>query len=819
MERLLQDLRYGWRQLWHRPVLTLVAVASLALGVGANTTIFSLVDALLLRALPVAAPERLVSIYTIDQKNPGFNPSAHLNWKDFRQETRSFSGVLGYDWAAMSVAIGSGEPTVVVGQMVSGDYFALLGVHPALGHTFLPEDDREGAGRSVVVLSYPFWRDRMGGDSGVLGRTITIDRHPFTVIGVAPPGFNGTDVGGKPQLWVPMAVNALIRSDPAANWYGLRRGLMISAIGRLRPRASLGAAQAEATALSARLEHDYPKQNKGRSFKLVPLAQASIGPDARHGVVTASALLLTVVGLVLLIACANVANLLLARASARQKEIAVRLSVGAGRSRLIRQLLTESLLLAGLGGACGLLLAAWADRALGAFLPTVRVPFVGNLEPGIDLRVFAFTVALSLVTGLLFGLAPALQTSRAELVTALKSQSAPPGGVGRRLAGRNLLVAAQVALSLVALIAAGLFLRSLGAAERTDPGFDADRLLRLRFDLALAGYDEKRGLVFVRDLLARAAAVPGVAAATVAQGGPFQLVTFRSVFFDGQGRNDNDGTLIQINSVEPRYFETVGVPVVRGRALTAADREGAPRVAVINQLMADKLLAGKDALGQRFHLYGDESTVEIVGIAKNVKYNTIGEDPQPYLYLPLEQAYVPNLTLVIRAATDPEALLPTVEREVHTLDKQLPWTAPATLRQVLHDDLWAPRLGAGLLGLFGGLALLLSTVGIYGVMSFSVAQRAREIGVRMALGARSREVVTLILYQGMAIVGLGLAAGLVAAFFLTRLAATLLFGISPTDPLVFAVTALVLAAVALIATLVPASRATTVDPILVLRQE
>jgi predicted permease len=819
MERLLQDLRYGWRQLWHRPVLTLVAVASLALGVGANTTLFSLVDVLLLRSLPVAAPDRLVSIYTIDQKNPGFNPSAHGNWKDLREQTRTFSGVLGYDGSPMSVAVGAGEPTVVLGQMVSGDYFDLLGVHPALGHTFLPADDREGAGHAVVVLSDPLWRERLGGDRGALGRTISIDRHPFTVIGVAPREFSGTDVGGKPQLWVPMAVNPQIRPDPALNWYGKRRGLTISAIGRLRPGATVAEAQAEASALSLRLEHDFPKENKGRSFRLVPLAQASIAPDARHGVVTASALLLTVVGLVLLIACANVANLLLARASARRKEIAVRLAIGAGRSRLIRQLLTESLLLAGLGGACGLLLAAWADRALLAFLPTVRVPFVSNLHPGIDLRAFAFTVALSIATGLLFGLAPALQTSRPELVTALKSQSAPPGGVGRRLAGRNLLVAAQVALSLVALVAAGLFLRSLGAAERTDPGFDADRLLRLRFDLGLAGYDEARGQLFVRELLARAGAVPGVATATVAAAGPFQGSISRSVFFDGQERNDNDGTLLQVNAVAPRYFETVGVPIVRGRALAAADRAGAPPVAVVNQFMADKLLAGKDPVGQRFHFFGDDFSTEIVGIAKNAKYNSIGEDPQPYLYVPLEQRYTANLTLVVRAATDPAVLLPTLEREVHTLDKQLPWTAVATLRQVLHDNLWAPRLGAGLLGLFGGLALLLSTVGIYGVMSFSVAQRAREIGVRMALGARSREVVTLLLYQGMTIVGLGLAIGLLTAFALSHLAANLLYGVSPTDPLVFAVTALLLAAVALVATLVPASRAAAVDPILVLRQE
>jgi putative ABC transport system permease protein len=371
----------------------------------------------------------------------------------------------------------------------------------------------------------------------------------------------------------------------------------------------------------------------------------------------------------------------------------------------------------------------------------------------------------------------------------------------------------------VALVAAGLFLRSLGAAQRTDPGFAADGLLRLRCDLGLAGYDEARGKAFTRDLVARAGSVPGVAAAAVAQAGPFQISMQRSIFFEGQERNDNDGTLLQVNAVGPRYFETVGVPVLRGRTFALADRAGAPRVAIVNQFVADKFLPGKDPIGQRFHFFGDEESTEIVGVAKTIKYNTIGEDPEPYVYVPLEQRYAGNLTLVVRAAQDPAALLPTVEREVRALDKQLPWGGIATLRQVLHDDLWAPRAGAILLGLFGALALVLSTVGIYGVMSFSVAQRAREIGVRMALGAKAREVVALILFQALAIVGIGLGLGLLAAFAASRLAANLLFGISPTDPLVFGATALLLVAVALVATLVPARRATAVDPVLVLRQE
>ncbi|HTQ81149.1 MAG TPA: ADOP family duplicated permease, partial [Thermoanaerobaculia bacterium] len=722
-----------------------------------------------------------------------------------------------YDWAPVSLSIGGGEPVVVFGQMASGNYFSLLGVHAALGRTFSPEEDREGAGRPVVVLSDHLFRERLDGDRRVLGRTILLNSHPFTVIGVAPPEFTGLDVGARPELWVPMAVNAQIRTDPNVNWYGKRRGLSISAVGRLKPGVSFAQAQAEAAALSQRFERDYPVDNKGRGFTLLPLAQAAVGPNERQGIVAASGLLLTVVGLVLLIACANVANLLLARAAARRKEIAIRLSVGAGRGRLLRQLLTESLLLALLGGAAGLLLASFADRLVLRLLPSLPLTVSPALNLGIDGRLLLFTLGLSLATGVLFGLAPALETSRPGLVVALKSQAAPAGSGGRRLAGRNLLVAGQVALSLVALIAAGLFLRSLSEAQHIDPGFAADRLLRVRCNLGLQGYDGTRAEAFERDSIERLSAIPGVAAATLAQAGPFQGALARSVFVDGR-ETSSDGTLIQANGVGPRYFETLGVPLLAGRELTEADRAGAP-VAVINQFMAEKFFPGENPVGQRFRFFGETRPIEIVGVARNAKYFSLSEPPQPYIYLPLPHRYVGGLTLLVRAASDPAAILPTAERQVRDLDKQLPLTGVATLRQVISDDLWAPRLGAGLLGLFGALALLLAAVGLYGVMSFSVAQREREIGVRMALGARPGEVVGLVLFQGMGIVALGLAAGLIIAFAASHLAATLLYGVSPTDPLAFSLTSVLLALVGLASTFLPARRATAVDPMLVLRQE
>jgi predicted permease len=639
-----------------------------------------------------------------------------------------------------------------------------------------------------------------------------------TVIGVASAEFNGADVGVRPDLWMPMAANRIVRPNPDLNWYETRRGLFVFAIGRLKPGVSLAAARAEAAALSRRLQQEYPDDDRGRSFRLVPLAEAAIPFGLRGGVIAMSGLLATVVGLVLLVACANVANLLLARAAARRKEIAVRLSIGAGRGRLIRQLLTESVLLALLGGACGLLVAAWASRALVALIASVPFGIATDLHLGLDPRVLLFTLGLSLVTGLVFGLAPALQASRPELVTALKSQAPPPSGAGRRLTGRNLLVAAQVAFSLVTLIAAGLFLRSLGAAQRTDPGFETERLLTLNLDLDLGGYDPARGQIFVRQMIERVSAVPAVLRAAVAQAGPLQGSYARSVFLEGQDASKS-GTLIQINGVGPRYFETVGVPLVRGRAFTEGDREGAPPVVVVNQTLAAKFWPGRDPIGQRFRFFGDKFLVEVVGVAKDVKYNTLGEDPQPYIYLPLAQRYGGTLTLVARTAGDPAAVLPTVEREVRGMDKDLPVTNAATVSRVLGDGLWAPRAGASLLAVFGLLALVLAAVGIYGVTSFSVARRAREIGIRMALGARRGTVLGMVLAQGMTVVAIGLAAGVLAAASVSRLAAGLLFGISPTDPLAFGVTSLLLAAVALAANLLPARRATAVDPVTALRQE
>lgn len=815
MENLLQDLKYAARILIRQPVFTAVSVLSLALGIGANTAIFSLVDALLWRTLPVENPQELVGLYTRDEKNPGFAPLSHLNWKDYRETSQSFSGVIGYDWVQLSMQVGK-EPILGVGQLVSGNYFDVLGIKAARGRTFLPDEDAQPGGHPVTVISHRFWTENLESDPNAVGRVLRINGSGYTILGVTPESFTGTDLGLQPQLWIPMAMNQQIRPGKAFNWYDTRRGLFLNAVGRLKPEVSRAQAQAELSTIGERLRREYPDDNKGRSVEIVPLSQTLVGdPNARDGFIAGSGLLMGVVGLVLLIACANVSNLLLAQAAARYREIAVRLSQGASRGRLVRQLLTESLLLALLGGAGGLLVALWVQTALPKLLPADRFPL--ELDLGLDARVLAFTLGIAIATGLLFGLVPALRSTKPDLVSALKNRSGEQAGSQGRFGLRGFLVAGQVALSLVSLIAAGLFVRSLGEVQSIYPGFDADHLAVLSFDVGRQGWDQSRGEQFYREVRERVLAVPGVTAAAVAQAGPFQGAFLRSVFLEGSD-GKKDGVLTPVNTIGPGYLETVGVPVLRGRGFTAADREGAPRVVIVNEVMAETLWPGEDPIGKRFHFFGDPP-VEVVGVARTIKYNTPGEDPRPYIYEPIAQRYVTGVTLVVRSQRAPEGVLAAVQQELRKLAPEMPLVGVSTVPDLVTASLWAPRAGASMLGLFGLLALGLASVGLYGVMSYSVTQRSREIGVRMALGAQQRDVLRMVLRQGLTLVAVGLVAGLLLAFGVTRFVSGMLFGVSPTDPAAFAVTSLVLAVVAFGATLVPALRATSVQPILAIRYD
>ena len=823
MSTFLQDLRYGARLLLKSPGFTLVAALSLALGIGANTTIFTLINAVLLHPLPVQDPSQLVSVWTADERNAGngafgFLQTSPLNYRDYRDKNEVFSGLAAHQGIPLNLSGGTGDPQQVFGEIVTGNFFDVLGAKPLLGRGFRPEEDQTPGAALVTVLGYGEWQKRFGGDPSLVGRTITLNGQAFTVVGIMPKEFKGTNAIGAPALWVPYMTYPQTTSGFFRESMDSRRALVFNMTGRLKPGVTLKQAEANLKTIGAQLAREYPNDNQGRNVTLIPLAQATVNPGFRNNIVMAGRLLMTIVGLVLLIACANVANLLLARASVRQKEIAVRLSLGASRSRLIMQLLTEGTLLALLGGAVGLLLAYWAQDLLWSFRPPFLQADAIDLHP--DLRVLLFTLGVSLVTGVIFGLAPAIQASRPDLVVELKERSGAPAGSNRLFSLRNCLVAAQVALSLVALIGAGLFLRSMQNAQRTNPGFDADHLASISFDLGAQGYTEERGRQFQRTVLERAASVPGVTGATLAGSVPLFNGGFaRTVFLEGQDTTDRrSGKLVQINVVGPKFLETFGIPLMRGRGFSESDQPNTPAVVIINETMARRFWPDEDAVGKRFKFFGQNNFSLVIGIAKDSKYNFIGEDPTPYIYQPMSQIYQPQLSLIVKAA-QPSAVLGTVRAEVQQLNRNLPLTGIFTLPEIFDQALWAPKMGASLLAIFAALSLLLAVIGIYGVMAYSVSQRTRELGIRMALGASRRDVVRMVVWQGLRLTLMGVAIGLLASFFATRLITTMLFDVSATDALTFIIVPLVLATAALGASYLPALRATRIDPMVALRYE
>ena len=817
-----QDLRYAVRTLVKSPAFTVIVVLTLGLGIGANTAIFSLTDQVLLRLLPVRAPEQLVVL-----DGPGafrgrtFNNGtfSYPMYRDFRDQNTVFDGVLARFPAPLTL-ITNGQAERVDGEIVTGNYFGVLGAKPLVGRVFLPDEDKNPGEKLVCVLGYGEWQKRFGGDSSIVGRTISLNEQQFTVVGVMPKGFKGTNAIGAPALWVPymtypQTANGffleLIRPDS-------RRGLALNVTGRLKPGVTVPQAEANLKTIARQLEQEYPNENKGRSVTLVPLAQATINPGFRSNLVAAGGLLMTIVGLVLLIACANVANLLLARASARQREIALRLSLGASRGQLIRQLLTEGTMLAVMGGVAGLLLAFWAQGALWSFRPPFLQADAIDIQP--DLRVLLFTLGIALTTGLLFGLAPAVQSSRPNLVTELKENPSAPASSRRLFSLRNMLVATQIALSLVALIGAGLFLRSLQNAQRIRPGFDMDRIAVMSFDLGAQGYTEERGRQFQQRVLEQVAAVPGVESATLASTVPLFNGGFaRTVFLEGQDASDRrSGRLVQISLAGSRYLETAGIPLLRGRTITDQDQPNTPSAVVINETMAKRFWPDEDAVGKRFKFFGQENFQQVVGIAKDSKYNFIGEEPTPFIYQPMTQVYSPQVSLFVRSA-NPTSVIGTVRGEVQQLNRNLPLTGVFTLSEIVDQSLWAPRMGAWLLAVFAGLSLVLAVIGIYGVMAYSVSQRTRELGIRMALGASRGDVVRLVVLQGLKLTIAGLLVGLAVSFAVTRLIVNMLFGVSPTDILTFSVVPAVLALAALGASYLPALRATRIDPLVALRAE
>lgn len=824
MATVLQDLRYGVRVLLKTPGFTAAAVLSLALGIGANTTIFTIINAVLLNPLPVANPSQLVAVYTTDSRNQtglvggGYMQTSPLNYRDYRDKNQVFTALAADQFIPLNISGGTGEPRQVFGEIVTGNYFDVLGVRPVTGRTFLPDEDATPGAKLVCVLGYGEWQTRFGGDASLVGRTITLNGNAFTVVGIMPKDFKGTNAIGAPALWVPYMTYPVTTSGIFREFMESRRALAFNLTGRLKAGVTVQQAEANLKTIGRQLEQEYPNDNRGRNVTVVPLAEATINPGFRNNVVAAGGVLMTIVVLVLLIACANVANLMLARASVRQREIAIRLSLGAGRARLIRQLLTEGAVLAVTGGAVGFLLAYWAQGLLWSFRPPFLTADALNIAP--DGRVLTFTVVVSLATGVLFGLAPAIQASRPDLVAELKEKSSQPTGSNRPLSLRNLLVAAQIALSLVALVGAGLFLRSLQHAQRIDPGFDAQKLATLSFDLGSQGYTEARGRQFQKSVVEKAAAIPGVEHATLASTIPLFGGGFgRTVFLEGQDASDQRaGRFAQVDIVSPDYLQTMGIRLVRGRTLSETDQPNTPPVVVINETMAKQFWPDQDPIGKRFKFYGQDQYQQVVGVARDSKYNFIGEDPGAYVYQTLTQVYSPAVSLFIRT-NRPDAAVGTMRGEVQQLDRNLPLTNVYTLDDILSQSLWAPRMGAMLLAVFAGLSLVLAVIGIYGVMAYSVSLRTREIGIRMALGASRQEVLRLVVLQALRLTSAGLLVGLLLAFGATQLITNLLYSVSATDLVTFVTVPLVLAAAALIASYLPALRATHIDPNVALRYE
>ena len=819
---MITDLRYGLRMLAKSPAFTAVAVLSLALGIGANTAIFSLVNVVLLKPIPVHEPERLVSVFMLDQRNEGNLPLSHLNYKDLRDQNQVFTDMAAFTFAQMNWSTGN-DSEQIPAQVVSGNYFSVLGASPAWGRAFVPEEDQKPT--PVVVVSHGFWERSLGSDPAILGKTLTLNRRPFTVVGVAPKGFSGTLLGGGPSVWVPMSMHDV--AQPNFTWYEQRRGLFLFAVGRLSPGLSVEQASANLRTIFAQLEQAFPNDNKGRSAGAVPLLEARLNPQGQAGapVVRMSITLMFVVGIVLLIACANIANLLLARANKRKKEIAVRLALGADRRRLVRQLLTESTLLSVLGATLGLVLAYWVLGLLvGTDLP---LPFPVEDNLSLDGRVLSFTAALAVATGLLFGLAPAVQASKPDVIPVLKNESVPSGarrtGLAAVLNLRQSLVVLQIALSLISLVTAGLFVRSLRHSRQIDTGFQTSNVLVMNFNLGRDGYTPERGQLFYQQVVERTSSLPGVRRVSVAQNAPLGGGVLRSVFPEGADSTTRDRILVQVNSVSPGYLDTLGIALQRGRDFTDVDAADAPKVVIINETMARRFWPGEDALGKRFKFFGDEDFTTVIGIANDAKYNAVAEDPTPFIYQPLRQNYTPAATLHIRAAADAAPLVSAVRREVQQLDPGLSVFNIRTLEDQVAESLAPLRINVILLTTFGGLALLLASIGLYGVASYSVAQRRREIGLRMALGAQPGSVLRLVLARGLLLVAIGLAAGLAIVLPVTLakpdLLAELLPNVSARDPLTFGATSALLAFVALIVSYIPAWRATRIDPVIALRTE
>lgn len=825
LDSVWQDVRLALRVLRRSPGFVTVSLLSLALGIGINVAIFSFVDSLFLRPVPgVPDPGRLVSVQHRSRTTGGFTGASYPDFQFYRRHARSFSGILAF--TSFPITFRAGDVAEVVeGELVSDTYFSVLALLPAAGRLLDARDSAPGAD-PAVVLSYDCWQHRFGGDSGAIGRAIHLGSTIVTVVGVAPRGFQGLVLEGPepPSLWVP--VELYRQAVPAladANLFGSWGAQTFDLAARLQPGVSFRQAGAEMTAIAPQVDRERAAAWVGDLSDyaslvtmLVPAGQARVSPSDRGTIIRFLGLLGAVAVLFFLIACFNVANLILARATFRQHELAVRASLGADRSRLVRQLLTENLTLAVLGAAVSLPVAHWTSRVLAGF--GQASPVSVTVDPGVDGHVIAFAAATAIVTGILLTLLPARIASRANISGELGTRS---GRVARRLGTHNVLVAVQVALSVVLLVGAGLFVRTLLNALAVDVTVRSDRVLLARLDPGAAGYEPERAGQVYSQLLDRVRAVPGVIDAAHVFVVPLGGRRGGTNIELPSGRAARPRTMqVGFNVISTRYFRTVGIPVVAGRDFTDADRTGSPPLAVINQVMAERVFPGRSPIGERFLVkWRPESMVEVVGVVRDGKFRNYRVEAEPTVYVPLGQQYVSPMNLEVRVADNPLGLVPAIRRELAALDPNLPLTGVQTARTHFDNALWRERLTATLLGGLGLLALVLAATGIYGILSYIVAQRTWEIGVRMALGARPGSILSMVLGRVVRLVATGAASGVLIALALMRLVRGLLYGVSPTDPLVLCSSTLGLLAVALIAGFLPARRAAAVEPVAALRLE
>ncbi|MEP6916674.1 MAG: ABC transporter permease [Acidobacteriota bacterium] len=817
MDDLQRDLRYAGRTMRTSPMFVLIVLVTLGLGIGANTTVFTVINTLILNPMPVRAPSELVAVASVASASTAqantLMPLSRPNFTDYKTQNSVFSGLAGYARARALTWQAEGAAQPLLSEFVTGNYFPMLGVGVATGRTFGLEADTPGDPQAVALMNYGTWQTRFGGAADIVGRQLRLNNVMVTVVGVAPQGFIGVNGLVGPDLWLPFAMAEQLLPSEMRTSVNDRSKPLLQGVARIKPGLTLALAQANVTTLAAGLAREYPAANEGRTVTVRPIGDVLFGGGSTM-VHFAGAVLAMVAGVVLLIACSNVANLLLARSAARQQEIAVRVALGASRARLVRQLLTESLCLGLLSGGVGLLIAYFATQLLAKSLPATGTFTTSSL----DGTVLLFALLISVATGFIFGMIPALTVSRGGISEVLK-ETRTAGRSARGVTVANVLLVGQVALSFLLLVTAALFLRSIQQAYEIDPGFKADRLAVFITNPGQAGYGEPQANAFYQDVRERVARVPGIESVSWGSNMPLFARPVDGLQIEGRPqRSLTESSTTIVNTIGNGYFQTAGVVMEKGREFTDLDRPTSLPVAIVNEKLAQDYWPGEDAVGKRVQLPGEQQMRAVVGIARTANYSSWGEPPQRCVYVPMEQNHLPAMTLYVRSTGDPAQMLSPVGREINAAGPQVLMSGSRTGQQVVDGSLFQARIGVAMLSVFGLLALGLASIGLYGILAYAVNQRQREIGLRMALGASQPTVLRMIVKQGMSLVVIGMVMGFAAALLVGRVLSRMLYGVGAGDPVSLAGAAGVLGGVALVACYLPARRATRVDPLVALRQ-